>query len=225
MSDNCFPSFPNPLFPVPPPSHLQGKQTVFANFDPKTLLPGSLDFWTYDGSLTTPPLLESVSWIVLKEPISVSRTQMARFRGLLFTGEGEAPCCMVDNYRPPPASEGPSGTFVVNVTQTSYQAEENQDITLEWTFSTRRETSLRSISTICINFLLTHESEFIPNVPRALVDIKNLKRTESFWEANPPKAVSRLHVLYKAAAVCLLHTAADHPPDQGMDQEMFKPFL
>ncbi|XP_034059800.1 uncharacterized protein LOC117538308 [Gymnodraco acuticeps] len=42
-----------------------------------------------------------------------------------------------------------SGTFVVNVTQTSYQAEENQNITLEWTFSTRRETSLRSISTFC----------------------------------------------------------------------------
>ncbi|XP_034756983.1 uncharacterized protein LOC117962050 [Etheostoma cragini] len=29
-----------------------------------------------------------------------------------------------------------SGTFVVNVTQTSYQAEENHDITLEWTFTT-----------------------------------------------------------------------------------------
>ncbi|XP_033984126.1 uncharacterized protein LOC117480777 [Trematomus bernacchii] len=42
-----------------------------------------------------------------------------------------------------------SGTFVVNVTQTSYQAEENQNITLEWTFSSRTDTSLRSISTIC----------------------------------------------------------------------------
>ncbi|KAI9524374.1 hypothetical protein NQZ68_018057 [Dissostichus eleginoides] len=42
-----------------------------------------------------------------------------------------------------------SGPFVVNVTQTSYQAEENQDITLEWTFSTRRDTSLSSISTLC----------------------------------------------------------------------------
>ncbi|XP_071058501.1 carbonic anhydrase-like isoform X4 [Pseudochaenichthys georgianus] len=84
----------------------KGKQTVFANFDPKTLLPDSMDFWTYAGSLTTPPLLESVSWIVLKEPISVSRTQMARFRGLLFTGEGEAPCCMVDNYRPPQPLKG-----------------------------------------------------------------------------------------------------------------------
>ncbi|XP_034063466.1 uncharacterized protein LOC117540748 isoform X3 [Gymnodraco acuticeps] len=42
-----------------------------------------------------------------------------------------------------------SGTFVVNVTQTSYHAEENQNITLEWTFNTRRDTSLRSISTFC----------------------------------------------------------------------------
>ncbi|KAI9524372.1 hypothetical protein NQZ68_018055 [Dissostichus eleginoides] len=41
-----------------------------------------------------------------------------------------------------------SGKVVVNVTQTFYQAEENQNITLEWTFSTRRDTSLRSISTI-----------------------------------------------------------------------------
>ncbi|CAJ1087240.1 carbonic anhydrase-related protein [Xyrichtys novacula] len=36
----------------------KGKQTTFPGFDPKTLLPGSLDYWTYDGSLTTPPLLE-----------------------------------------------------------------------------------------------------------------------------------------------------------------------
>ncbi|KAF3837456.1 hypothetical protein F7725_004920 [Dissostichus mawsoni] len=48
-----------------------------------------------------------------------------------------------------------TGTFVVNVTQTSYQAEENQNITLEWTFSTRTDTSLRSISTHC--FLHTND--------------------------------------------------------------------
>lgn len=54
----------------------QGKQTTFANFNPSTLLPGCLDYWTYDGSLTTPPLLESVTWIVCKEPISVSSEQV-----------------------------------------------------------------------------------------------------------------------------------------------------
>ncbi len=66
ISNGCFPS---------PPS-FQGKQTTFASFDPKILLPGSLNYWTYDGSLTTPPLLESVTWIVLKEPISVSPAQV-----------------------------------------------------------------------------------------------------------------------------------------------------
>jgi carbonic anhydrase len=55
---------------------MQGKQYIFENFDPKTLLPVSLDYWTYDGSLTTPPLLESVTWIVLKEPICVSPAQV-----------------------------------------------------------------------------------------------------------------------------------------------------
>ncbi|XP_056600274.1 carbonic anhydrase [Triplophysa dalaica] len=84
----------------------KGKQTTFSNFDPKTLLPASLDYWTYDGSLTTPPLLESVTWIVLKEPISASPGQIAKFRSLLFTAEGETPCCMVDNYRPPQPLKG-----------------------------------------------------------------------------------------------------------------------
>ncbi|XP_044040132.1 uncharacterized protein LOC122870207 isoform X1 [Siniperca chuatsi] len=37
----------------------------------------------------------------------------------------------------PPAA----GTFVVNVTQSSYQAEENEDITLEWTFTTKPDSS------------------------------------------------------------------------------------
>ncbi|XP_024247352.1 carbonic anhydrase [Oncorhynchus tshawytscha] len=78
----------------------KGKQTTFTNFDAKTLLPDSLDYWTYNGSLTTPPLLESVTWIVLKESISVSLTQMGKFRSLKFSGDGEAHCCMQDNYRP-----------------------------------------------------------------------------------------------------------------------------
>lgn len=60
--------------------YLQGKQTSFANFDPASLLPGCLDYWTYDGSLTTPPLLESVTWIVCKEPISVSPGQVCLLR-------------------------------------------------------------------------------------------------------------------------------------------------
>ncbi|XP_028419716.1 uncharacterized protein LOC114545551 isoform X3 [Perca flavescens] len=42
-----------------------------------------------------------------------------------------------------------SGTLVVNVTQTSYQAEENQHITLEWTFTTLTKHTLNSLSIFC----------------------------------------------------------------------------
>lgn len=54
----------------------QGQSTSFTDFDPRGLLPESLDYWTYPGSLTTPPLLECVTWIVLREPISVSSEQV-----------------------------------------------------------------------------------------------------------------------------------------------------
>uniref|UniRef100_H0VB71 Carbonic anhydrase 2 n=1 Tax=Cavia porcellus TaxID=10141 RepID=H0VB71_CAVPO len=78
----------------------KGKSAAFTGFDPRVLLPESLDYWTYPGSLTTPPLLESVTWIVLKEPITVSSEQMLKFRGLHFNAEGEAEEPMVDNWRP-----------------------------------------------------------------------------------------------------------------------------
>lgn len=55
---------------------LQGSVTDFKRFNPKCLLPSSLHYWTYLGSLTTPPLHESVIWIVLKEPIVVSEKQV-----------------------------------------------------------------------------------------------------------------------------------------------------
>ncbi|XP_060241739.1 carbonic anhydrase 13 isoform X2 [Meriones unguiculatus] len=54
----------------------KGKQTRFTNFDPLSLLPPSWDYWTYPGSLTVPPLLESVTWIVLKQPINISSQQV-----------------------------------------------------------------------------------------------------------------------------------------------------
>ncbi|GAB5584079.1 carbonic anhydrase 2 [Prionailurus iriomotensis] len=78
----------------------KGKSADFANFDPRVLLPESLDYWTYPGSLTTPPLLECVTWILLKEPISVSSEQMLKFRKLNCNKEGEPEELMVDNWRP-----------------------------------------------------------------------------------------------------------------------------
>ncbi|XP_068093689.1 carbonic anhydrase 13-like [Hyperolius riggenbachi] len=80
----------------------KGKQSSFTNFDPSRLLPECKDFWTYPGSLTVPPLLESVIWAVLKEPIPISSRQLSQFRSLLRTSEADEieSCCMETNHRP-----------------------------------------------------------------------------------------------------------------------------
>ncbi|XP_076736812.1 programmed cell death 1 ligand 1-like isoform X1 [Maylandia zebra] len=41
------------------------------------------------------------------------------------------------------------GSFVVDVTQSSYQAEENHNITLEWTFTTKPDTSISALKILC----------------------------------------------------------------------------
>ncbi|XP_034534961.1 uncharacterized protein LOC117809626 [Notolabrus celidotus] len=47
-----------------------------------------------------------------------------------------------------------SGTLVVNVTHTSYQAEENQDVTLEWTFTPKPDSSTQRLSVLCEMFTI-----------------------------------------------------------------------
>ncbi|XP_072461111.1 carbonic anhydrase 2-like isoform X2 [Notamacropus eugenii] len=79
----------------------KGKESVFTDYDPTCLLPETREFYTYPGSLTTPPLLECVTWIVLREKIFVSPEQMAKFYHLYFTSAGESPPKhMVCNWRP-----------------------------------------------------------------------------------------------------------------------------
>lgn len=46
------------------------------------LLPDGIAYFSYAGSLTTPPCSESVSWNVLAEPIQVSEDQIAAFERL-----------------------------------------------------------------------------------------------------------------------------------------------
>ncbi|KAK1163391.1 carbonic anhydrase 5A, mitochondrial [Acipenser oxyrinchus oxyrinchus] len=72
----------------------------FTSFNPSCLLPTCLDYWTYSGSLTTPPLTESVAWIIKKKPVEVSHDQLAVFRSLLFTSaDEEEQKSMVNNFR------------------------------------------------------------------------------------------------------------------------------
>ncbi|XP_021571805.1 carbonic anhydrase 1 isoform X2 [Carlito syrichta] len=84
----------------------KGKRAPFTNFEPSILLPSSLDYWTYFGSLTHPPLYESVTWFICKENISVSSEQLAQFRSLLSNAEGDSAVPILHNNRPPQPLKG-----------------------------------------------------------------------------------------------------------------------
>lgn len=49
------------------------------SFNPGNLLPREFDFYGYEGSLTTPPCTESVSFFILKTPVNVSSAQVNKF--------------------------------------------------------------------------------------------------------------------------------------------------
>jgi len=50
--------------------------------DPTKILPSLAKFYLYSGSLTTPPCTEGVNWYVLKTPIQITPTQLAKFEDL-----------------------------------------------------------------------------------------------------------------------------------------------
>uniref|UniRef100_A0A1A9W9J3 Alpha-carbonic anhydrase domain-containing protein n=1 Tax=Glossina brevipalpis TaxID=37001 RepID=A0A1A9W9J3_9MUSC len=52
-------------------------------------------FFTYKGSLTTPPCSEAVTWILYPDPMPISAKQISRFRQLYDVEEG----ALVDNFR------------------------------------------------------------------------------------------------------------------------------
>jgi carbonic anhydrase len=51
-----------------------------SSIDASNVLPAVRTYYTFMGSLTTPPCSEGVRWFVLKSPVQVSREQVAAFR-------------------------------------------------------------------------------------------------------------------------------------------------
>ena len=58
---------------VAPPSTL---------IDPGAFLPADRGYYSYMGSLTTPPCTEEVLWLVMRQPVQVSAEQIATFARL-----------------------------------------------------------------------------------------------------------------------------------------------
>jgi carbonic anhydrase len=50
--------------------------------NPGGLLPADRGYWTYPGSMTTPPCTEGVRWFVFEQEVSISRDQLRAFANL-----------------------------------------------------------------------------------------------------------------------------------------------
>jgi carbonic anhydrase len=59
----------------------EGKEALLdsVQINAADLLPAGRGYYTFDGSLTTPPCSENVTWVVLKEPFQISAGEIALF--------------------------------------------------------------------------------------------------------------------------------------------------
>ncbi|XP_043288088.1 carbonic anhydrase 7-like isoform X2 [Venturia canescens] len=74
---------------------IDSEEKMNGSFTLKSLMPEDTDvYYTYRGSLTTPPCNEVVTWIVFSTPVPISFKQMEKFR-IISNGE----TIMADNYR------------------------------------------------------------------------------------------------------------------------------
>ena len=59
-----------------------GLKFEIKELDPAALLPADPTYFSYTGSLTTPPCTEDVKWHVMRQPIEISYAQLAAFKKL-----------------------------------------------------------------------------------------------------------------------------------------------
>ncbi len=64
------------------PKQADAKAELAEPLNPADLLPAAQGYYAFMGSLTTPPCSEGVRWQVLKQPVEMSKGQLAAFRKL-----------------------------------------------------------------------------------------------------------------------------------------------
>jgi len=57
-----------------------GSRGPTVKFNAESLLPKKREYWSYDGSLTTPPCSEGVKWYVMSNPMQISVRQVDQFQ-------------------------------------------------------------------------------------------------------------------------------------------------
>ena len=65
-----------------PDHESEGEEGGLPDSDPAGMPPASLDYWYYEGSLTTPPCSETVDWMVVKAPLEVAEADIAKYTKL-----------------------------------------------------------------------------------------------------------------------------------------------
>lgn len=65
------------------PDQIGKKVSLPLDLDIGVLLPKNPHYFSYSGSLTTPPCTEGVRWIVLQEPIEISEEDVSRFVAII----------------------------------------------------------------------------------------------------------------------------------------------
>ncbi|RXK00310.1 hypothetical protein CRU98_03890 [Arcobacter sp. CECT 8986] len=65
------------------PSKVGDKRELESDIYGYDILPEDREFYSFDGSLTTPPCSEGVKWIVLKNPVGISDSQLEDFKNIM----------------------------------------------------------------------------------------------------------------------------------------------
>lgn len=70
-----------PIWDVMPQK--EGETTYPKNIALNDLFSKNPHYYRFDGSLTTPPCTEGVTWVVIKKPLEISKTQLEKFQKIM----------------------------------------------------------------------------------------------------------------------------------------------